>query len=505
MNRSLRTRLLLGIAGTTTVVFVVTGVTIYSLMRRGLLAEFDGKLATKARALAVMVEQEDDQILVAFQKYRMQEFARTVRPEYYQIWQDSGEVVSRSRRLESGNLPQPAGSLNSPDYQDTVLPDGRPGRAVGIRFLPHVDGETLEVPTPGRSEDHDADDVDPFDYSTRTRVTLVVASETSPVDQALAELKWLLAGVFGAAITALLVVLAWIVTRNLNPLRRLAEDIDGRDEQTLSARFEVQNLPLELISVVTRLNGLMTRLDEAFRREKTLTADVAHELRTPLAGLRTTLEVALRRPRENAEYLEAIEDCFEICEDTQRLVETLLSLTRVESGQTVIQCESVDLERLMEKVWKPFQHRADDRELEIEWDFQPGVLLNSDPEKLRVVFSNLMDNAVSYAEPGGTITASTKVSPDGLAIEFASPGCSLSDEQLSHVFQQFWRADSARAATGTHAGLGLSLCRKLVTLLGGTIKVKPQNHRFVVIVQFDQSDVEVLIQTEESLATTVGS
>jgi two-component system, OmpR family, heavy metal sensor histidine kinase CusS len=505
MNRSLRVRLLLGIAATTAIIFVVTAVTLYTLMRRGLLAEFDDMLATKARALAVMVEQQDDRILVAFEKYRMQEFARTVRPEYFQIRQDSGEVVSRSRRLGTNDLPGLHGSLNAPTYQDMLLPDGRPGRAVGIRFLPHVDGEILDLPTPGQSEDHDTDDVDPFDYSARKHVTLVVAAETAPVDRALAELKWLLTGVFGAAITLLLVVLAWIVTRNLDPLRRLAEDIAAIDEETLSSRFECQDSPRELEAVVERLNGLMTRLDQAFRREKTFTADVAHELRTPLAGLRTTLEVAVRRPRQNAEYLETIEDCREICEDTQRIVETLLSLTRIESGQAIIQREPIDLALLAEKVWELFSDRANDRELEVEWDFQPEVLLNSDPEKLRVVLSNLMDNAVSYAEPGGTIIASTKVSSDGLSLEISSPGCNLSDTQIAHVFDRFWRADSARSATGTHAGLGLSLCRKLLTLLGGVIKIEQQANRFVVVAEFARSDVVSGVSTEEPLTAAVGS
>lgn len=504
MNRSLRTRLLLGIGVTTAIAFLLTAVTLYTSMRRGLLAEFDEKLAAKARALAVMVEQDGDEILIEFQKYRMQEFSRNFRPEYYQLWLDE-EVLARSRRLDDGDLPQIAGSLNLPKYLDAALPDGRPGRCVGISFLPHVEGEILQEQGQLKSTAHDASSIDPFDFSNRRNVTLVVASETAPIDVALSSLRWLLVVVIGVSVTVLLTVLWWVVARGLRPLEQLARDIAEVDEQSLSSRFEIRDAPSELHPIIKRLNDLMARIEQAFLWEKAFTGDVAHELRTPLAGLHTTLEVALRRPRDLAEYVETIQDCQTICEDTQRMTETLLSLARIESGEAAIDEDYFDVRVLAEKAWAPFQDRAVDRRLRVKWYFETGVLLNSDPEKFRVVLSNLFDNAVSYAREGGSVHAGSMLASDGFLVEVSSSGCDLSDVQISNVFERFWRADSSRSETGSHAGLGLALCRKLITLLGATIDATSRENRFVVSIRFPSSHVVDAEASDESFVLPAGS
>ena len=235
-------------------------------------------------------------------------------------------MLARSRRLDADNLPKVTGSLNFPGYLDAALPDGRAGRCVGIKFLPHVEGEILQEQGQLKSTAHDASSDDPFDFSHLRNVTLVVASETAPIDVALASLRWLLVVVIGVSVTVLLAGLWWVVARGLRPLEQLAQDIAAVDEQALSSRFEIQDAPSELHPIIKRLNDLMARIEQAFLWEKAFTGDVAHELRTPLAGLHTTLEVALRRPRDLAEYVETIQDCQTICEDTQRMTETLLSL-----------------------------------------------------------------------------------------------------------------------------------------------------------------------------------
>lgn len=501
MNRSLRTRLLLGIGVTTAVAFLLTAVILYMQMSRGLLAEFDEKLAAKARALAVMVEQDGDQILIEFQKYRMQEFARNIRPEYYQLWLDD-DVLARSRRLETGDLPKIGGTLNAPGFVDTDLPDGRPGRCAGIQFLPHVEEELLQGLPQSRPQGHDAGSVDPFDFSNRRKVTLVVASETAPIARALSDLKWLLGIVIGSSVTVLSSILWFVVAEGLRPLNRLAEDIASIDEQSLSLRFEIRDAPTELHPIIERLNELMARIEQAFLWEKAFTGDVAHELRTPLAGLHTTLEVALRRPRDLPEYVETLQDCQTICEDTQRMAETLLSLARIESGEAAIEEDFFDVRVLAEKSWAPFREKAAERNLKVKWYFETGVLLSSDPAKFRVVLSNLFDNAVSYAREGGSVHAGSMTASDGLVIEVSSSGCDLSEDQIGNVFERFWRADSARSETGAHAGLGLALCRKLMTLLGGVIEASNCEKRFVVTIRFPSSHVVDANSSNESFVVS---
>ena len=142
--------------------------------------------------------------------------------------------------------------------------------------------------------------------------------------------------------------------------------------------------PLELQPVQTRLNELLVRLQAAFLREKTLTADIAHELRTPLSGIRSTLEVALHRDRDDGEYRESMRNCLEICSQTQRIVETLLTLARLEDGRESVDRSCVDVEHVLLDCWQSFVERANDRALVTIWDCRSGVILNTDSAMFRV-------------------------------------------------------------------------------------------------------------------------
>lgn len=491
MNPSLRSRLLLGIAATTIVGFAAASLVIFVVIRASLEREFDALLAGKARALSALVQQQGDTLDIAFADYPMPEFTRKVRPEYFQVWDEDGTVLARSRRLGSNDLPHLAGASAVPGYQFDELPDGRSGRLIGIQFFPMVEGENLDPLLEDEENGvEDDEDVDQVDFTNRRRVTLVVARETAVIDRAAARLAWLLLGVSAAMVFAILIVLAQLLRRSLQPLAVLSEQISDVNEAELSFRFGVPGLPRELGPVVGRLNELLGRLEEAFQRERVLTADVAHELRTPLAGLRSTLEVTLSRARENGEYEDALRTCEVICGDTQRLIETLLSISRVETGQAMADRTAVDIANLVAAAWETYCDRADARNLEVDLHGPMGLILTTDPAQLRIVLANLFDNAVDYADEGGSIKIEWRADDAGFELTVCNSGCELNEEQMANVFSRFWRADAARVATGTHAGLGLSLCQKLIILLDGSIVASINDGDFVVAVRFGAEFVE---------------
>lgn len=484
MNWSLRSRLLLGIAATTVLGFAVAATVIFVVLRASLLREFDELLASKARALATLIKQQGDKLEVKFTEHPMQEFARKVRPEYFQVWDVDGTIIARSRRLGTDDLPRISGSLTAPGFQFTELPDGRRGRLVAVEFLPAVEGDSLETE---RDDDHtgrDADDADRVDFTNRRRVMLVVARETTAINNAISQLAWLLVGVSTAVVTATLGVVVWLLKLGLRPLDELAARIADVNEQELAYRFQLRDLPQELNPVVTRLNDLLSRLEEAFHRQQVLTADVAHELRTPLAGLRSTLEVTLSRARESKEYQQALRTSEAICDDMQRLVEALLSLARVEMGGVITKRAAVDVTDLVTKSWEAYRGRAGKRMLNASFDGADGIVLETDPTQFRVVLSNIFDNAVEYTPERGLIDVVWEVVQSGLRLTVSNTGCDLTEEQIPKVFDRFWRADSARAATGAHAGLGLPLCKKIVEVLGGSMDAASHAGNFVVTLEF---------------------
>jgi heavy metal sensor kinase len=454
--RSLRSRLLAGTGLGAVLVLAAAGLAVYVLVRARLVAEFDHALADKARSLAILVEQEGDEVEVEFAEHPLREFQAGVRPEYYQLWLLDGTVLARSPSLGHGNLDRIAGPAHSPACRWVVLPDGRRGRTAGILF--HPVGE-------GRRSSRSAASSDP-------PLTLVVARDTSQVEGTLGHLRLFLGGVGAAAVVLSLAVLAWVVRSGLRPVSHLAAQIGGLDEGDLGARLDVPDAPAELAPVVERLNDLLGRLERAFAQQKALTADVAHELRTPLAGLQATLEVALSRDRDTDAYRAAMSDCLAICRQTERMVDSLLCLARIDAGEATVHAESVRLHDLLRECWRALADRARGRALQVEWNVDPELALHSDRDKLRLILSNVLDNAVSYADAGGRIWIQA-ASPDGrIQISVANTGSHLSQDEAERVFERFWRGDEARAATGVHCGLGLSLCKQLVDLLGGSIHVQ---------------------------------
>ncbi|HUU85404.1 MAG TPA: ATP-binding protein [Phycisphaerae bacterium] len=447
---SIRRRLLLGTALGTAVVLSAAALTLYVMMRASLFAEFDGALRQRVQTLASLVEQEGDQIDLEFTETDMAQFERPDRPEYFQVWLADGATVERSPSLGGENLPRLDGPLNETVIRPGVLPDGRSGRLAGLTFRARLDDEDPGASVPGQ-------------------VTLVLARDVENVNAALGSLRVVLLLVGGAATLLSVVVLAWTVRFGLKPVSRMADEIEGIDEKCLSARIDPARAPLELEPVTRRLNDLLVRLEAAFAREKTLTADVAHELRTPLAGIRSTLEVSLSRERSAGAHREAIGDCLSICKQTQTMVENLLALTRLDAGGREPDCRPVQVDILIRDAWAPFDGPAADRRLRVQWEVQRDLTFNTDADRLQLVLSNIFENAVNHVNEGGEIGVNCAADDGRLRLIVSNTGSLISAEQIHHVFDRFWRADAARKDVGAHCGLGLSLCKEIVERLGGRI------------------------------------
>ncbi len=452
---SLRRRLLTGTALGTAACLSAAGLTLYLLMRASLQAEFDAALRDKIATLSAMIELFDDEVDLEFTDAEMVEFRRETRPEYFQVWSLDGHVVGRSPSLGDYDLPRGEPASVQSGILTADLPDGRPGRLLTIEFTTRID------------EEDDEDDDEPPDPPQQLTITL--ARDLVDIERTLARLRFvlLLVGVFATVATTC--VLAWLVRVGLRPVDRIARDISEIDERQLTRRFDGLHAPRELRPITDRLNSLLERLDAAFVREKAMTADVAHELRTPLAGLRSTLEVALSREREGASYREALSDCLAISVRMQRLVEYLLSLAKLDAGREAMTRQPTAIRTLLDSAWKPLLPAEAQKRLIVKWAVENDLVVETDPEKLGTVMKNVFENAVHYVDTGGTVSIEAMRQDGNVLITVANTGSRLTREQVSHVFERFWRGDAARESPGTHCGLGLSLCKTIVEQLGGTI------------------------------------
>jgi len=448
MMRSLRARLLVGMILSAAVLLTGFGGLVYAMVRHSLYAEFDSALVTTAHALAASAEWDDDEFEIDLHAERVPEFQREQRPAYFQFWSESGEVLLRSPSLGANDLSRLGGTMASPVIADQLLPRSLPGRAIGIRLVPG-DGEHRE---------RDA----------ARQVTLVVARNTVNLRARLRQLLWALLGAGGGVLAAALLISAVVVRRGLRPLDTLAARIETIREDDLGDRVPTERLPTELLPVGEKLNGLLERLQTAFQRERRFTADVAHELRTPLAGIRSTLEVSLSRPRQAEEYHTALLDCLDIAKRMEAMVTNLLTLARLDSGQATFRQEEVCLSKLLDSCWRPFADEAQKRDVAYHSTVSPDLVCTTDRDNLAMVLTNILANAVEYANEGGHVEVSARTAGDAIELEVTNTGCGLTPEQASRVFDRFWRGDASRTGTGLHCGLGLSLVQRILTALGGT-------------------------------------
>jgi signal transduction histidine kinase len=242
-------------------------------------------------------------------------------------------------------------------------------------------------------------------------------------------------------------------------------------EDDLSARVDAAGIPGELSPVVERLNELLARLDAAFQRERRFTGDVAHELRTPLAGLRSKLELALSCERAPEAYRRAMNDCLKINLQMQRMVENFLHLARADAGQLAVRRQSVDLSGLIRDCWKPLEERARRRGLSAEWHLDDTGMVETDRDKLSLVIQNILDNAITHANDGGRVSVLLSVEDSTLLLTVSNTVGGLTLGDIHRVFDRFWRADaSQRQSDEGHFGLGLPLCKSLIEHLGGSIE-----------------------------------
>jgi len=464
MSGSLRTRLVLSTALASAAVLAAAGVLLYALARDGLLDQFDRALLDKAQLLASAVEREHDKVELEFDELDMREFRQPLPPAYLWLRGSDGSALFRSSPAEAPDLEGTGPPDDSPALRPVTLPGGRAGRAVAIRFVPRAD-----------EDDETEADGEPAGGKTAIaglRLTLILARETAPVDATLARFRAALVAV-GLAAMAVSAGLLWLfVRRGLRPVEGLANRIARLGEQDLSARVEAPDVPRELQPVVGRLNDLLGRLETAFERERRFSADVAHELRTPLAGLRSTMDVTLTKPRDAAQYAESLRGCLRITTQMQAMIEHLLALGRLDAGRIDLYPEPVPLNQVIRDAWQPLAGPAEARNLHVAWRLGEDARIVTDPALLGLVIRNVLENAVLHTDEGGTVTVETRAGANAIEIHATNSGSRLSQEQADHAFERFWRGDAARTDAGVHCGLGLPLVKRAAEALGGAVLVR---------------------------------
>ncbi|NHX00245.1 heavy metal sensor histidine kinase [Pseudomonas koreensis] len=260
-----------------------------------------------------------------------------------------------------------------------------------------------------------------------------------------------------------------LLRRGLQPLRQLSAAVRGIDLRSLDQRLPAGGTPAELLEPVQALNGMLARLDDSVQRLSQFSADLAHEIRTPLHTLLASNGQALNHPRSTAEYQELLASNMEEFERLKRMAENLMFLARAEQAERALDLQTLDLHSVGSELCDYFEALADDRQLRLENQLH-GELL-ADQQLLQRALGNLLANAVRHADEGTLISLRRRDEPGVCWLQVHNHGPAIAPEHLGKLFDRFYRVDPSRAQPGDSGGLGLAIVQSIMQLHGGRVRV----------------------------------
>jgi heavy metal sensor kinase len=285
----------------------------------------------------------------------------------------------------------------------------------------------------------------------------------------------LLLVLIGAGLIVACWLLAWRLTgRALAPVRKMSTVARAITEQDLHRRLP-EELPAndEIGQLARTFNTMLVRLELAFNSLQRFTADAAHELRAPLSIMRTQLEVTMARPRTEAEYGQSNATLLKEVERLTRVTDHLLLLARADAGALHLRLEALDLPDLVEEVVDRWQAAATAKSVALTCSVIPGGSVMGDPDLLKRLLDNLLDNALRHAPNGGEVRVVAICDDSASTVTVSDSGPGVPTDAQPHLFERFSRGDPARSRSTGGAGLGLSICAAIARAHNGGIELAP--------------------------------
>lgn len=287
--------------------------------------------------------------------------------------------------------------------------------------------------------------------------------------------------VLSGAITIL--VARFAVYRGHSPLRRLSRKIGSITADKLDIRLDPAEVPVELANLVESFNAMIERLESGFEQLSHFSADIAHELRTPITNLTTQTQVILSQPRSTTDYTEILYSNLEEYERMTKMVSDMLLLAQTEHGLLKPNAELIDCQKEIAELVEYFQLLAEEKHIHIQL-LGHNIMLMCDKSMFRQAVSNLLSNAIRYAPEKANVIVITQASNTHAQISISNPGPTISEAHLLRLFDRFYRADPSRKRDGQGAGLGLTIARSVLEANGAQIQVNSHENETTFTIIF---------------------
>ena len=376
-------------------------------------------------------------------------------PDLFAVWADRSGLVARSE-----NWPKALEIPSGPDHHWNFDWNSVPYHALRVTHVPILDREEGKAFRP-------------------QTLTIFYAAPTirlrMQVRRAGAFIA--LAGLLLLGITVLLALRG--IRRDLGPLQNLAQQAERVSAQNWELRLPEEVSQIEELRPVTQsMKQMLERLQRSFEQQRQFLGNAAHELKTPVAVLKSTLQSLLQRQRTSEEYRAGIEGALEDLERLEQLLQWMLRLARAEQwahGALRRDLDIIDINATCEEAIERMRSLAQSRKTSIRLSTNGPVPFRADPEDLQLVWANLLENAVRYSPEGSTVEVAVMRNNGGPAqVTFQDHGPGIPPQDLPHIFARFYRGDRSRTRATGGFGLGLAIAKALVEAYGGTIAAESQ-------------------------------
>ena len=459
------------------VLLCLLSTSIYLIVRYALYRELDKAIEETAALLSNQIELENAGITFEWQEGIGTNRA-LIHDGLFQFWNETTGATTRSPGLQSRDLPRFCGPDGTPLIRDITLPGNRQtARAIGLRVYPFIlPGELARMQASGQVADPHA-----------LPHILVVASNTQPLRGVLTRLTWILCAGTGLTLTLGFVLINRAVRVSLLPIDHLTRQVHDRAGHQLDRALEVPGeLPAELTGLANNFGALLARVAATRQRERDFIRNAAHELRTPIAGLQATTELALSQPRDAAAYADHLTTCRNTAAQLAELVQRLSALSRIGQAPAPATLEPIALESILDECLRAFLPVFQSRDMHLtRIPSNTPLRATGDPALLRIILNNLLDNAASHSPPGAAITLRCHQSNGRVELVMANPAADLPDDP-DRLFEPLFRHNSSRHDSASHLGIGLTLSREAASAMGATLIARrpdPATIEFVLSLQ----------------------
>lgn len=423
--------------------------------------EFDKAMINKSNLLITLVSEDVNEVDFDFADEFMPEFSGKKDPEYFQLWHDN-KVFERSKTLalfDVNDLPHVDTELHKSKIINITLPDGRSGRMITARFIPQVDSDIREKFS-----------ISVADFAkTQKPMKLSYAISNESLNQTLwfVDIIFILSSL--STVFAVRLIVHKVVERELTPLDSLNSEIKSINLNSAIDSISIENLPEELLPIADGINHFLSENRILYAREKRMTSDIAHELKTPIAELINLTEVAIKFPEEKLISATFTTDVLSISERLKNIVNSILLLQK-SSNHT----ELTKIELNIAKLISTILHRESKTGRNVAFTISPTIdTIVTNKFAIETILSNLLSNALHYSPANSPVTILVTPDTNAARVKISISNTSVyqyTATELEKFFEPLWQKDQSRTSSQRY-GLGLAIVKSYCDNINAEINI----------------------------------